>query len=94
MRRLRPVEFNWKESGMPDFGLVAEEVAEVEPLLVTHNKAGEIQGVKYERLGVVLINAVKEQQKLIEQLQRQNAELRARLSKVERATRAPRRRRR
>ena len=56
-------------------GLVAEEVAEVEPLLVTTNKQGEIEGVKYDRVGVVLINAVKEQQAQIEQQQMQIAEL-------------------
>jgi hypothetical protein len=55
---------------MHDFGLIAEEVAEVDPLLVTYNKHGQIEGVKYERLGVVLINAIKEQQAQIEELRR------------------------
>ena len=45
---------------------LAEEVAKAEPLLVTYNTKGEVEGVKYERLGVVLINAVKEQQTQIE----------------------------
>ncbi len=60
--RLSPVSFNWKDGGMRDIGLVAEDVAAVEPLLITRNQKGEIEGVKYDRLGVVLINAVKEQQ--------------------------------
>jgi len=51
--------------------LVAEEVAKVEPLLVTHNEKGEIEGVKYDRISVVLINAVKEQQRTIERQQQQ-----------------------
>jgi hypothetical protein len=42
--------------------LIAEEVAEVEPLLVTRNDKGVIEGVKYDQISVVLINAVKEQQ--------------------------------
>ena len=71
IRRLRPVSFNWKDGGMLDMGLVAEEVAEVEPLLVTHNKKGVIEGVKYDRVGVVLINAVNEQQAQIESQQKQ-----------------------
>ena len=66
IRRLRPVSFNWKANNQADMGLVAEEVADVEPLLVTHNNKGEIEGVKYDRVGVVLINAVKEQQGQIE----------------------------
>lgn len=75
IRRLRPVYFDWKHSGVRDFGLVAEEVAAVEPLLATTNKDGEIQGVNYERVGVVLVNAVNEQQSLIETQQRQINEL-------------------
>ncbi|MBK9165737.1 MAG: tail fiber domain-containing protein [Acidobacteria bacterium] len=78
IQRLRPVTFDWKERFETDLGLIAEEVAEVEPLLVTYTEKGEIQGVKYKQIAVVLINAVKEQQaqievqqKLIEQQQRQ-----------------------
>ena len=66
IRRLRPVSFNWKANNQADMGLVAEEVADVEPLLVIHNDKGEVEGVKYDRVGVVLINAVKEQQAQIE----------------------------
>lgn len=69
--RLRPVTFDWKETNEPDMGLIAEEVADVEPLLVTHNKTGQIEGVKYDRVSVVLINAVKEQQAQIERQQKQ-----------------------
>ena len=75
VNRLRPVTFNWKESSENDLGLIAEEVAEVEPLLVTRNKTGEIQGVKYDRISVVLLNAVKEQQTQIQEQQRQIAQL-------------------
>jgi hypothetical protein len=71
INRLRPVTFDWKQNGEPDLGLVAEEVAKAEPLLVTHNEKGEIEGVKYDRLGVVLINVVKEQQAQIEEQRRQ-----------------------
>lgn len=67
--RLRPVTFDWKERKESDLGLIAEEVAEIEPLLVTHNQKGEIEGVKYDQISVVLINAVKEQQAQIERQQ-------------------------
>jgi hypothetical protein len=66
LKRLRPVSFNWKDGGMRDMGLVAEDVAVVEPLLTTTNEKGEIEGVKYDRVGVVLINAVNQQQELIQ----------------------------
>ena len=71
IQRLRPVTFNWKEGRAPDLGLIAEDVAAVEPLLATHNSKGEVEGVKYTQLNVVLINAVKEQQAQIRQQQRQ-----------------------
>jgi hypothetical protein len=74
IQRLRPVSFNWKEGGMLDLGLVAEEVAAVEPLLTTTNDKGQVEGVKYDRVGVVLVNAVKEQQTQIETLSRELAD--------------------
>ena len=55
-------------------GLGAEDVAQIDPLLVTYNAKGEVEGVKYDRIGVVLVNAVKEQQAQIETLQKTNAE--------------------
>ena len=66
IRKLRPISFNWRDGGMLDLGLVAEDVAAVEPLLTTTNAKGEVEGVKYDRVGVVLINAIKEQQAQIE----------------------------
>ncbi len=83
--QLRPVTFDWKERKEADLGLIAEEVGKVEPLLVTHNKDGVIEGVKYDQLTVVLINAVKE-------LQAENAALQKRLANLElKLRKAPRR---
>lgn len=75
VNRLRPITFNWKQGGMHDFGLGAEDVAAIEPLLVTYNDKGEVEGVKYDRIGVVLLNAVKEQQEQIETLTQTNLSL-------------------
>jgi hypothetical protein len=84
IRQLRPINFNWKESGLPDIGLGAEDVAKVAPSLTFTNSKGEVTGVKYERLNLVLINGVKEQQAQIETLRTANASLNARLRTVER----------
>lgn len=62
IKQLKPITFDWKDGGMHDLGLGAEDVAAIEPLLVTYNKDGQVEGVKYDRIGVVLINAIKEQQ--------------------------------
>src|SRR5688500_126374 len=64
------ITFNWKTTGARDLGLGAEDVAAVEPLLVIHNDQGQVEGVKYDRIGVILINAIKEQQAQIEALKR------------------------
>jgi hypothetical protein len=69
VNRLRPISFTWKDGGMADLGLGAEDVEKIEPLLVTYNKSGQVEGVKYDRIGVVLLNAVKEQQAQIERQQ-------------------------
>ena len=58
----------WKSSNEADIGLIAEDVEKVEPLLVTYNDKGQIEGVKYEQLTVILVNAIKDQQKEIEEL--------------------------
>ena len=71
IRKLRPVSFNWKSNNTADFGLVAEEAAAAEPLLATYDEKGEVEGVKYDRVGVVLVNAVNEQQTQIENQQKQ-----------------------
>ena len=75
INQLHPLAFKWKADQSSDLGLGAEEVAAVEPLLVTHSENGDVEGVKYDRLGVVLVNAVKEQQAQIEKQQAQIAEL-------------------
>ncbi len=69
--QLRPIRFEWKDGGLKDVGYGAEEVAAVEPLLATYNEKGEVEGVKYDRISTVLVNAVKEQQAQIEAQQLQ-----------------------
>ena len=71
IRKLHPITFDWKSDSTHDVGLIAEDVEKVTPLLVTHNKDGQVEGVKYDKLTVVLINAVKEQQAQIDKQQKQ-----------------------
>ena len=70
VRRLHPISFTWKSDHTRDLGLGAEDVAAVEPLLTFRNDKSEIEGVKYDRLSAVLVNAVQEQQTRIERQQR------------------------
>jgi len=69
INRLRPISFTWLDHPERDFGLGAEDVAAIEPLLVTRNARGQVEGVKYDRVSIVLVNAIKEQQEQIKQQQ-------------------------
>ena len=87
INRLRPISFTWKQDGVKDIGFGAEEVEKVAPLFTFRNDKGEIEGVRYDRLGVIFVNAFKEQQAQIETLRTANAALNARLLAIEKTLR-------
>ena len=87
IRRLRPISFDWKDGSGHDIGLGAEDVAKAAPSFTFNNREGQAAGVKYERLNLLLINAVKEQQEQIEALRTANAALNARLRAIEKSLR-------
>ena len=57
---LKPVTFRYKEEidpdGIPQFGLVAEEVEKVNPDLITRDEAGRPTTVRYEAVNAMLLN--------------------------------------
>jgi hypothetical protein len=69
VNRLRGVSFDWKDSGKPAVGLIAEEVAKVVPEVVAYND-GAVAGVNYASLVGVLVEAVKEQQGIVKEQQK------------------------
>src|SRR6266404_4052060 len=67
---LKPVTFHYKSDAKstPQFGLIAEEVAEVNPDLVVRDKNGEILSVHYDQVNAMLLNEfLKEHRKVEEQ---------------------------
>ena len=67
---LKPVTFHYKSDnkGTPQFGLIAEEVAEVNPNLVVRDAKGEIYSVRYDAVNAMLLNEfLKEHRKVEEQ---------------------------
>ena len=68
--RLKPVTFrfnsDWK--GTKQYGLIAEEVAEVDPQLVVHSKNGEVTAVHYEQINNMLLNEFLKEHKKVEEL--------------------------
>ncbi len=71
LMKLRPVTFHYKTdqgaSGRRlQYGLIAEEVAEVYPGLVARSRNGEIETVMYQFLPSMLLNEYQKQQRTIE----------------------------
>ena len=65
IEQLRGVTFNWKENQKPSLGVIAQEVQEILPELVNN---GTIKSVNYNGIIGVLIEAVKELKKEVEEL--------------------------
>lgn len=72
---LRGVTFDFKESGKPQIGFIAQEVEKVIPEIVEERPDG-YKGVHYGNLVALLTEAVKEQQKQINELKETIEELR------------------
>jgi hypothetical protein len=70
---LKPVTFRYKQQidhkGIPQFGLVAEEVEKVNPDLVTRDAKGEISTVRYEAVNAMLLNEFLKEHRKVEQQQ-------------------------
>jgi trimeric autotransporter adhesin len=70
--QLKPVKFRYKKeidkTQALSFGLIAEEVAEVNPDLIARDSAGKPETVRYEQVNVMLLNEfLKEHRKVEEQ---------------------------
>jgi hypothetical protein len=92
---LRPVTYRYKQpfpdgSKPLDFGLIAEEVAEVYPDLVARSQDGQIQTVMYQKLTPMLLNEVQKlnselaaERKKAQSLQEESKLLKDRMSQLE-----------
>jgi hypothetical protein len=68
---LKPVSFQYKSDskGTSQFGLIAEEVAKVNPDLVVRDRNGNIYSVRYEAVNAMLLNEFLKEHKKVEQQQ-------------------------
>jgi hypothetical protein len=71
---LRPVRFEYKESGQKDIGLIAEEVEKVSKDLVIYDNEGKPDAVKYDKVALYLLTVVKNQQEEIAALKRNTSQ--------------------
>ncbi|HEY2625471.1 MAG TPA: tail fiber domain-containing protein, partial [Candidatus Udaeobacter sp.] len=67
---LKPVTFQYKgdNKGTPQFGLIAEEVAQVNPDLVVRDDKGEIYTVRYEAVNAMLLNEFLKEHQTVQEL--------------------------
>ena len=82
---LRPVTFHYKTDtkGTPQFGLIAEEVAKVNPALVLPDKEGKPYTVRYEAVNAMLLNEFLKEHKAFVQEQRKVQEQGATIARLE-----------
>jgi predicted ribosome quality control (RQC) complex YloA/Tae2 family protein len=67
---LNPVTFHYKsdKTNRPEFGLIAEDVAQVNPDLLVRDEKGEIYTVRYDAVNAMLLNEfLKEHHKVAEE---------------------------
>jgi len=69
---LKPVTFQYKSDPAgagPQFGLIAEEVSEVNPDLVVRDENGEIYTVRYEAVNAMLLNEFLKEHRKVQDLE-------------------------
>ena len=82
---LKPVTFHYKsdKSNRPEFGLIAEDVAEVNPDLVVCDKEGEIYSVRYDAVNAMLLNEFLKEHRTVQEQQASIAGLKSTAEKQE-----------
>src|SRR5207248_11708844 len=69
---LKPVTFRYKHEldpeGVPQFGLVAEQVEKVNPDLVARDAKGEVYAVRYEAINAMLVNEFLKEHRTVQEL--------------------------
>jgi len=84
---LKPVTFHYKHeldpAGIPQFGLVAEDVEKVNPDLVARDADGKAYTVRYEAVNAMLLNEFLKEHRKVEELEATIAQLKLALAKQE-----------
>jgi len=77
--RLKPVTFRYKKEidpeGIPQFGLVAEDVEKVNAALVARDADGKVYTVRYEAVNAMLLNEFLKEHRKVEQQEASIAQL-------------------
>ena len=76
--QLQGVRFNWKDTNKPSIGLISQDVEKIFPEIVSTDEQG-LKSIEYAKLVAPLIEALKEQQKEIEELKAEIEELKLKI---------------
>ena len=82
---LRPVTFHYRTDAgnTPQFGLIAEEVAKVNPALVLSDKEGKPYTVRYDAVNAMLLNEFLKEHRTVEEQQGTIGQLKSNAAKQE-----------
>jgi hypothetical protein len=83
---LKPVTFRYKkeidQTQSLEYGLIAEDVAEIDPNLAVRDGTGKIDSVRYSAINAMLLNEFLKEHRKVEQMQKQIETLTAGLQKI------------
>jgi uncharacterized coiled-coil protein SlyX len=86
---LKPVTFRYKHEldpdGIPQFGLIAEQVEKVNPDLVVRDADGKINSVRYEAVNAMLLNEFLKEHRKAQAQERKVEDLEATVAKQQKA---------
>ena len=84
---LQPVTFRYKKEmdsdGIPQFGLVAEDVEKVNPALIVRDKEGKPYSVRYDQVNAMLLNEFLKEHRKNEQQESKIEEQEAKIARQE-----------
>ena len=84
---LKPVTFRYKKEfepmGIPQFGLVAEEVEKVNPDLVKRDRDGKLQTVRYDAVNAMLLNEFLKEHRTVQELKSNAVKQEATIARLE-----------
>ena len=82
IKSLDGVNYQWKSSNLKDIGFIAQEVEKVIPYIVNTNKETGFKSLDYSRITPILVEAIKEQQKMIDNLEKKINDLEKKQNKL------------
>jgi uncharacterized coiled-coil protein SlyX len=84
---LRPVKFHYKSDAKetPQFGLIAQEVAKVNPALVLPDKEGKPYTVRYDQVNAMLLNEFLKEHRKVQRQEITIADMKSTIAQQQRA---------